>query len=1345
MPATPKNALAGPATPAASLLPLNATDFSWERFEEFSNHLVSLLPGVRAHRYGTRGSDQRGIDLVATVTGGGDETYQCKQYRTFTLADLKRTVADNKYKASRHTIVVSSTVGTLVRDEIKRRGKRWRLWDATDIARIVRTDLDAEGARILIGAHFGPEWVERFLAMTALATFQSPGLFYAEQLKPGRAFHHVLGLVGRQAELEELGAFVQSPDATVYVLSGTGGSGKSRLAVALCADFRRHDPTWHIRVLTEGLPVTPVAARELPLGDCLIIVEDAHRRVDLAAVLNLRRQRSGRTKLLLMSRLYGLVGLNDALAWADLPSGTVTRAAPLRPLGESDALALARAALGADYARYAEALVAAAGDVPLVTVVGAQLLATKAVDPRVLERHEDFQCTVLDKFGDEATAAFEEGDERDLARRLLPLVAALQPLRSDDDTVGALIARFVKAELPDVTRVLGRLEEAGVLLRGGGLVRIVPDVLADHLLHRECVTAAGQPTRYADVVFAAFERASGARVLQNMAELDWRRRAVVAAGSTPSVPIPLLDRIWAHIKARFERASNSERAHLLEALRDIAYLQPEPLLSIVEYPIRHPSTVAERAVAALFVEWDHARVLEHLPPILQQISHYRDYLTRCCEILWHLGRDDGRDVNGGHPINVLRDIASYDFGKPLAFAEDVIGIIERWVAQADAFEHANSPLDILDPLMAKGSINWRSTRRGLSYTPFPISPDRVAVVQRRGIAILCGVLDRLDFPAVKRAIDSLDRILGAPNSPRLTEPTTEQIDQWRTLRLDALALLRRAAIGPHSLATFAVGEVFARHARYGREDDLVRAEVCAALEAIDDSYELRLARAVCESPSAYDDEERGADGGGDWRDHERRQAAARLRVAKEFLARHTSPSAAARAFEALVAAARAAEIERQTHHFWEALTSASARTAAKMAALVLSGRYSALVPAVDAALRAVAEAASLPADTGFKLFAKAVGAKDPNIRRAAALSLRNRRWTTKPTPAERRLFVTLLGDVDISVSYTAVGALWWVAAAGSLETMALDLLDSVDFRGNGRIAAGVARILSDGPPPRGPLGLVAVSDAQLRRLLKKLAVVDALDAHEILRLLDDLAARLPSELVELLLTRLSAAAAKTREAHKCRTKTASKRVHKNGQRPVSQFSEFRPFPHQWYGHTLPKLTEAVQFPQLVRRIRDQALTKAADPMALPKLFALATANLTASTARDALLEWIDSGDAAKLQAATALTQEAGPGFIFEYPQFVARVVRAARAIGEKVERTTLASLHISAGGGMIVSDGGSPGEPFPKDVTRRDRATAAAAALPYGSPERTFYESLARSAQHHIDSTLRQDEEMDFT
>ena len=84
------------------------------------------------------------------------------------------------------------------------------------------------------------------------------------------------------------------------------------------------------------MPVTPEAARELPLGDCLVVAEDAHRRRDLDAVLSMLRQRPGRTKLLLVSRLHALPAIDAALTWANFVGGDVVRPAPLHPLDEAD-------------------------------------------------------------------------------------------------------------------------------------------------------------------------------------------------------------------------------------------------------------------------------------------------------------------------------------------------------------------------------------------------------------------------------------------------------------------------------------------------------------------------------------------------------------------------------------------------------------------------------------------------------------------------------------------------------------------------------------------------------------------------------------------------------------------------------------------------------------------------------------------------------------------------------------------------------------------------------------------------------------------------------------------------
>src|SRR4051812_41878216 len=74
-------ALSGPASPATNHLPLLDPAFDWERFEQFSHHFVSLQPGVvTAHRYGTQGSTQKGIDIAATLENTAEETYQCKRY-----------------------------------------------------------------------------------------------------------------------------------------------------------------------------------------------------------------------------------------------------------------------------------------------------------------------------------------------------------------------------------------------------------------------------------------------------------------------------------------------------------------------------------------------------------------------------------------------------------------------------------------------------------------------------------------------------------------------------------------------------------------------------------------------------------------------------------------------------------------------------------------------------------------------------------------------------------------------------------------------------------------------------------------------------------------------------------------------------------------------------------------------------------------------------------------------------------------------------------------------------------------------------------------------------------------
>ena len=670
--------------------------------------------------------------------------------------------------------------------------------------------------------------------------------------------------------------------------------------------------------------------------------------------------------------------------------------------------------------------------------------------------------------------------------------------------------------------------------------------------------------------------------------------------------------------------------------------------------------------------------------------------------------------------------------------------IEHWADAPDAYAHRHTPLDALDPLMEKGSASRRANRRGFSFTPFLIDPDQVAAVQGRGFALLATAIESPAFPVVKRAVDSLDRVLPAPQAPRLEVPDAALVKRWQPVRLQALDLLRRAATTAHPLAAFAVREIFARHARYGC-DDPVREAAKAALAEVANSYELRLARSICETPSADDDEERAPDGAIDWRAVERRQADERRAVAGELLSRHPKPAAAAAAFEALVTAASAAGIERQTYAFWPALVEASSAAAVAIADRVVAGRHPTLVPTVDAGTRAIAESTKVPSAAAQRLLSWAAESKDRDTRRAAALSFRHRKWPSPPTGATLRTFRSLLADPDETVRCCAVGAVRWVALAGH-TALALHLLDAVAFGRNGRLAAEAASILIDGPPPRGPLGLAAVSDAQLQRMMGQLADVDAVEDHHLLKLLEALAGRLPSDLMNLLIARLS----RDRAERSRRRRALAARVKGHG--PARRGSAavrlamrtYRSFPYHWQRASLKALTAAKDYPLLIRRLRDQASLPTGDVLSLPKVFALASGGAMAPEAQEALLEWVESGDSKKLIAATTLVREAGTSFIFEQTDFVRRAVAAARSAGGDVQRSVIGSLATSANGGIIFSETTAPGQPSPKAESLRNRATAAAQAAPVGSAERDFYERIATGTQNRIDGALREDEEAEM-
>ena len=607
-----------PVTPYPEFLPLNDPNLPWERFESFCEELISRLPGVReTHRYGRRGSPQKGIDIIAYLDNGERWAFQCRQWKKFTKTDATTAIQKTSYKADRFILTLSSQATSGVRDACDCH-PTWDVWDAGDISRKVRELPTHFGAK-LVEAHFGPPWRKAFLGLDGLTAFVTPAAFFRRLLNASALFNHAWQLVGRSDHLQQAQDFVASRQQKVAILVGRGGIGKSKILHALAAKFDREHREISLWFTADEVLLTPDGADYLPFEPCVIVVDDAHRRGDLPTLLALSRQRPNIVKLFLSCRPQGIGSLKSQLTQGGFDVQEVVELPEVRELSRDEVAELGRQALGAEFAGLAEQLAAATWDCPLVTVVGGQLLAKKAISPDLLERDQDFRDTVLSRFQDILVGEVGDRIDRTLCKSLLNLIAAVQPIRLDNESAVDLTAESLDIDRPTLLTSLGVLEEAGVLLRRGNTLRIVPDVLADHVLHCASVMPQGQPTGFADLIFDKFRTVCPGDVMRNLSELDWRLRRSGAQATN------LLSGVWQSVEQEFRDASNLRRCTILEMLEKVAVYQPGKTLELVEYAIGNPATKSEDSIWSEMYEFTHIDVLRDLPTLLRRVSYTLDF------------------------------------------------------------------------------------------------------------------------------------------------------------------------------------------------------------------------------------------------------------------------------------------------------------------------------------------------------------------------------------------------------------------------------------------------------------------------------------------------------------------------------------------------------------------------------------------------------------------------------------------------------------------------------------------------------------------------------------------------
>ena len=1276
---------------------------SWDEFERFCKQLLEFEhPTARVHHYGTSGSRQRGIDIVVDRDDGTRDTYQCKLVKRCDAAVVRAAVRAHDVEAARNYLLVGTRAQTGARDEIARH-PGWDLLDDLDLAdRVHRLPLWA--ARKLLDSFFGPTVRREFLGNAGVGTFLPGDDVLASQLQDNRKYHHRHALVGRTPVLNRLTASTNPIEWRAILVPGRGGIGKTRLLLEFERQVHRLDPHRTVLWLTTESPLSTDVLDELPPEPVILIVDDAHRALNVADLASLVLRRPWTTTLVLALRPQGARPLKAQLAVAGWEPAWIDELPELEPLDAGEAVEVVAASPPLSD-RDAEMLTRVADGVPLLLTLGAEVLSANASDPRWLLTDDAFRSVILGSWKDEMLGRVGEA-EPSLVRELLSVLSALGPIsdanRSLMDRIGSFIGGGHR-----MIELLASLEEAGILARYGSLLRVVPDVLADELFAGAAVTSVGRDTGFVRRLYDQFGDIGLAPLLRSTAELDWR---LEIAGSN----VDLVGEVWGLLTDEVHAAAAGGRLALLGRMADAAIYQPRRVLDLVRWVLDNPAVPESRGEHLMPATQDDVR--EAVAKLLRQVTFRLDHLAEALDLLWFLAQSDARPTNQfpDHPRRVLEDVASYDLGKPVAVQMTVIDRVESWLEAARANTTMTvSPLAILQPLLAKSGYSMRSRGFTVSFDPFFLDAGATRAVRERTLHIALTQMDTTDIRIAGDAVGLIETALREPVGYFGAQPSPEVTVQWRSEQIGILEQVAdRASECPAALVPRLRQAVWWQ-ARHGVHDT-VRAAAQRVIEQLPDTPDTRLAFALAGGWPHEFDEEGEEDGGESSRarwDRRRRQADERLTVvANELLLGRTAPEV--------------------IEHLAEAVTA--------------SREVSDRVGSADGVLRAIVrqdpvhgpEILRIAAADGSVLASEMSGAialcwhADRNATLGLAKEILDRNtdddlrslatawcyapWDPGATVDEDALgvLVTLLKSDVPGVAETAVRALdplWDIDCS-----RATDLLVATSGRNSPSVTDELCSILLN-PPDR----LASLAESDLRQLLSLLGNVDSLDHHWIRECLKAIGSQHPLLVVQLLLDRIERSQVEPRSGSS---------------------GDFRPpLPYDFDAPgQLGAVASEGALADALRLIRDRAVVGGGlDGFWLPILFA-GVCDDWGPVTRSVLDEFIAAADPNLITCASSLLRQAPNEFVFTNQAWVTRLLDTAALLGGEALGRVRGDLSAS-----VISGGGSrtPGEPDPRMVRIQESAREASSqsTSPYA---RRFYEDLIMMAERSIEDDLRRDAEV---
>lgn len=1144
--------------------------------------------------------------------------------------------------------------------------------------------------------------------------WRTPAEFFAPRLQSHRLFRHTWNLVGRIEILDSLEDFAikesSKGDPVVAFLPGRGGVGKSKIAYHLSKQLQEeHDRI--VRFIDVEQEVEFGDRQLLPDEDIFLIVDDAQERDDIRTLVSLleRRPETYKDKLLILTRPSATERLKSDLTYSGLDPSEYVEFDPLESLDRNSMRSLAREALGEHFSQHAEHLVAIAGDSPLVVSVGGQLIQQELISPELLERSEDFREVVLGRFRDILVGDIDDQFDTREVGKVLEVTAALSPVRPGNGEYLERASELLNIEVRTIEEIYQQLEKTGALLRRGGLVRITPDVLSDHILHEACISNRGNPTGFAQDVYDQFAERAAERLLPNLAQLDWRLRQSVDESAS------VLQDIWADIENRFDGADWRKRRDLLKQIKGAARYLPREALRLAERAVREPIEVEDEHRDG-FVE---AQIASEVTEILRRVGLSLDFLPRTLQLLWEMTADENisasRKAHGK-----LKDIAEYGRWKPPQVQKIVLDKAEEWLNDGDTFEREpeRSLVDVIESILHKGASSSRTSGHTITMYPFVINRGSSYIRKLRKRAFRAvqdyGTAQDATLWSALRVLDVFVDMLRGPTALAGMEVTEEDIEKFDPERIWALGAIQEML--NHWNSPILELKTIRRlhwHAEHGDIQRLPRAQhrIETIINDLESSFELRLLRSLQSSMNfRMPDQDAPAEG---FEEHAIEPEILRRETAQEFRERYPDPNNGKSKIESRLARLdELGDVLGQTSPnprvFLKFLVRVDPDYGVKLIRFAIDDPSIYLADYVGAMLSVLKD---YNEDLALQLSQKATQTHD-NLARSVARSYKA--WHKASQAEKVDLWGELLQHQNSRVRHAALRSLKSLAFNGEID-LVLQHAPRTLVDDNLEVADKLFSLF-DGGHAIYPDDL---DDAQLEALLEKLETVSQIDKHWVRSFLEYASHRVPKAVFQLLIRRLEIAPEREVGYHMIGS---------------GRIEERHPL------ETLNGLRKSGDYKTMLREVQSYLLNEDVSAYMATNLF-LSLSDGLDETGLEILSDWIDSGDEEKMKAVSRVLHEAAYDFTIENPDFVQEVLEKTKSHSREMLDRFKSALHASASTG---TRSGTPHQPFPKDERLRDEAPKIANDFPAWSLAYEFYEELSQRAENRIDDNLRRDEEFEM-